>query len=234
MAIEMTSNAPEALPKKGFWPELTVKFIAIAVSFVAAVFFFGLITHEVIVEKDEVFDNRVFRFFDNNVSDGFVSVMRFFTFFGSSTFLIPAYLLLVLFYIYRKQRRRAINIMIIGVSSTALMFGLKEVFKRNRPDIPIVKTIKTFSFPSGHSLSAFIFCSVLIYLIWHSKLATATKWVLTVLLLLFAITIGISRIVLKVHFATDVIAGFCLGFAWVIPTFWLLRKIEKNKAIHQV
>ncbi|MER3470732.1 MAG: hypothetical protein C4330_05215 [Chitinophagaceae bacterium] len=47
------------------------------------------------------------------------------------------------------------------------------------------------------------------------------------LLLFFSISIGISRIVLRYHYASDVLAGFALGYAWVLFSLWLLNKILK-------
>jgi len=113
------------------------------------------------------------------------------------------------------------------------MFGLKELFHRQRPDLPLIKSIaSTYSFPSGHALSSFIFCSIVIDLIWESASGRVWKWLFSILLLLFSFTIGISRIVLKMHYATDVIAGFCLGIAWVIISFRVIKKINfKEEAL---
>jgi undecaprenyl-diphosphatase len=109
------------------------------------------------------------------------------------------------------------------------MFGLKELFHRKRPDLPLVRTLDNFSFPSGHALSSFIFCSVLVYLVWKGALKNTWKWILSALLILFSICIGISRIVLRYHYASDVIAGFCLAVAWVIFSLWLERKLTSRK-----
>jgi undecaprenyl-diphosphatase len=135
--------------------------------------------------------------------------------------------LTILFFSGRKTD--GINITIIAVTSSALMFGLKEFFHRKRPDLPLIRTLDNFSFPSGHALSSFIFCSVLVYLVWKGGLRKAWKWILSVLLILFSISIGISRIVLRYHYASDVIAGFCLALAWVIFSLWLEKKLTSRK-----
>src|SRR6476620_2754992 len=122
-----------------------------------------------------------------------------------------------------------INRAIIAITSSALMFVLKEFFHRKRPDLPLIRTLDNFSFPSGHALSSFIFCSVLVYLVWKGGLHRAWKWVLSALLMLFSICIGISRIVLRYHYASDVIAGFCLALAWVIFSLWLEKKLTSRK-----
>src|SRR5437868_5550172 len=82
-----------------------------------------------------------------------------------------------------------------------------EVVFRQRPDLPLIKNITTFSFPSGHTFSSLVFCSILIYIIRHSKWKMIYKWITSILLLLFALTIGLSRIILKAHYPTDVFAS---------------------------
>lgn len=211
--------------------EVSIKFLILAALFITAIFIFGVITHEVVYDKEEVFDQKVFTYLDANVGNGLVPVMEVLTFFGSSTFLIPAYLIIIIYFFWRRKKHLAINILVIGVTSTALMFAMKAFFRRSRPDLPLIRSIKTFSFPSGHTLSSFIFCSVLVYLVWKTHLSKTVKWLMSVFLIGLSLVIGLSRIILKVHFATDVIAGFLLGFAWVLFSFWILRKIEKSRVV---
>jgi undecaprenyl-diphosphatase len=44
--------------------------------------------------------------------------------------------------------------------------------------------------------------------------------------MLLILTIGFTRIYLRVHYATDVIAGYCVGFLWLVFAVWLLNKME--------
>jgi len=214
--------------------EVSLNVLIVSVLFVIALFVFGFLAHEVVSENEASFDHNAFAFFKEHTSKNFVGIMRFFTFFGSSYFFIPAYLLLLAFLFIKRKRTEAINIAVIAITSTLLMFGLKEFFHRRRPDLPLFKALTNFSFPSGHALSSFIFCSVLIYITWRGNLSTAWKWALSILLVLFSITIGISRIVLRYHFASDVLAGFCLGFAWVILSLWLERKLTPKQVEEQL
>jgi len=211
---------------------ISLEFVVVACLFIGALFFFALIAHEVVYGNEDVFDKKVFAFLSSYSSEGFLQTMKFFTFFGSIQFLFPAYILLVLYFFIKKKFRYCIDISIISISSTGLMFGLKELFHRQRPDLPLIKSIATtYSFPSGHALSSFIFCSILIDLVWEGTIGRVWKWLFSILLLLFSFTIGISRIVLKMHYATDVIAGFCLGIVWVIISFRVIKKINFKEVI---
>ena len=209
--------------------QISLKILAVAGLFLLSLFVFAYIADEAVLEHEDVFDNNVHAFFLAHSTPGFIQLMRDFTFLGSSYFLLPAYIVLILFFVIKKRYRYAIDISIIALSSFFLMQLLKQVFHRKRPDLPIIKGITSFSFPSGHSLSSFIFCSIVAYLVCNSAIRTIYKAMLTILLLLLAVTIGISRVVLNVHYATDVIAGFCLGVMWVILSFWIIRKINYRR-----
>jgi undecaprenyl-diphosphatase len=110
------------------------------------------------------------------------------------------------------------------------MFLLKNFFNRPRPDMPLLYEAKGLSFPSGHALMSVTFYGLLIYIVYHSKEKKPIKWILISLLVLLIIIIGFTRIYLRVHYTTDVLAGFAIGFLWLVFSLWLLRKLEqKNK-----
>jgi membrane-associated phospholipid phosphatase len=208
---------------------LSIKLVLISLLFIAALFIFGYVADEVVLEKEDIFDSRVFHFLAQFATPAFIKVAHAITFFGSTYFFFPAYTLLVLYFLFRRKPAYALDIALVGVSSTLMMTFLKKIFHRQRPDHPIFKALTNYSFPSGHALSSFIFCSVLIYIVWHGRLSKAWKWTLSILLFLFAISIGISRIILRYHYASDVLAGMCLGFAWAMFSLWLLRKFRHHK-----
>jgi undecaprenyl-diphosphatase len=74
-----------------------------------------------------------------------------------------------------------------------------------------------------------VFCCVVIWLVWKSHLGNAWKIAIAISLVLFSLCIGISRIVLRYHYASDVLAGFCLAFGWVLLYFLLQKWINRRK-----
>lgn len=213
--------------------KVSLKIIAVPLLFVAALFIFGFLAQEVVIENEDLFDTRVFNFFRSYTTPQVVQVMKYISFFGSPPFFLPAYAVLVCYFLWKRKRRYALDIGIVGVSSTLLMFGLKNVFHRQRPEFPLLDRLTNYSFPSGHALCSFIFCSVMIYIVWNAHFRPVVKWTLSILFFLFAISIGISRIVLRYHFASDVLAGFCLGFAWALFCMWLLKRIGGGQRAQQ-
>ena len=98
-----------------------------------------------------------------------------------------------------------------GVLNTAL----KQMFARVRPlGLDGLTLADGFSFPSGHSSGSLVAYGMLAYLALRLM---PFRWHLSALLLVMALafTVGSSRIFLRVHFATDVIAGFASGAAWL-------------------
>ena len=219
--------------KKKILEAISLEVLVVSVLFVVSVFAFAFLAKGVVEGREEKFDNSVFVFFNRFSTPHVINTMRIVSFFGSIQFLIPAYIIMIGYFIVRKKYRNAVDIAIIGITSSALMFALKAIFHRQRPNLPIIKGIYTYSFPSGHALSSFIFCSILVFIIQNGVWKKLYKWMLSILLLACSITIGISRIILRAHYPTDVIASFFLGIVWVIVSLWLLKKINRQYMIKQ-
>lgn len=220
---ESTKNASSVLTK------LPLKLVGVSCLFILALFLFGIITHEVIYEGGHDLDDYLVSFLSPFSNDRVIAIMKFFTFFGSGKFLIPAYLLLIGCLLIKREWTLGLHVVVIALTSTALSQGAKRFFQRPRPDLPKLESLKTYSYPSGHAFSTFILCSVLVYLVWRSRLPTALKWILAIALLTFSFMTGLSRVILNMHYPTDVLAGFCLGFIWVIACFFVLNRISSRQ-----
>jgi undecaprenyl-diphosphatase len=202
----------------------------VAGSFLVALLLFGFITDEMVLEHENHLDLQVFSWLRGFTSPAHTNIMLVITFFGSSYFLLPAYILLILYFLFlRNNRKLSIDVAAIGITSTIILFSLKKFFHRQRPPDPLVHTVNGFSFPSGHAFSSFTFFGLLIYIIWNSKMNSRLRWSLTLFFFLFACAIAFSRIYLHVHYASDVIAGFCLCIVWMVAALWLLKKFGRKE-----
>ena len=111
---------------------------------------------------------------------------------------------------------------------------LKELFHRARPDIVHLVKAGGYSFPSGHAMVAASFYGVIGYILWlNRRNRSKPSWYIVVITLAFIIGIGISRIYLGVHFASDVIAGYAAGGVWAIACIVGLKEIRDYKSNHQ-
>jgi membrane-associated phospholipid phosphatase len=209
---------------------VSVRLIIVLALFVIALAGFSIIGDEAVLENETGFDKFAFHKLAAITSPTLTQIMTYITFFGSSYFLLPAYILVTAYYLLlKKNTKLSLEVSAIGLTSVGILFGIKSIFHRHRPLDPLIKNVNGFSFPSGHSFSAFTFFGLLIYIIWKTHLEKQAKVVATVFLFLFACAIALSRVYLHVHFATDAIAGFCLCIIWLTVSLWLLNKVVFTK-----
>lgn len=207
---------------------VSVKLLLLLSLFCLTLFVFWMIVGEIVHEHENNFDSSVFSWLANITNPGVTKIMLAFTFFGSSEFLLPFYIILTAFYLIKKNSKLSVNVAVTAISGTALLFFFKHIFQRKRPLDPLVHNLVGFSFPSGHSFSAFTFFGLLIYILWQQPLNIIWKWSLSAFCFLMASLIAISRVYLHAHYASDVLAGFCLSTMWLIISFWLLDIIDKK------
>ena len=155
------------------------------------------------------------------------NIMAFITFLGTHLFLIPANLILIFYFLLvKKQNWFSIRVITIAISSLVLMLLLKQLFQRKRPLSPLLKAAKGLSFPSGHAIMAVTFYGLLIYILQHSITIDWLKWLATILVFVLIVLIGFSRIYLRVHYASDVAAGFIIGLLWLLISLAVLKWLE--------
>ena len=100
----------------------------------------------------------------------------------------------------------------------------KNLIGRHRPADPLIQGVTNFSFPSGHAFMSVAFYGLLIAWIMTSIKSNWQRQAAITFLVLLILLIGFSRIYLRVHYLTDVIAGLCTGTIWLITCFWLMNK----------
>jgi membrane-associated phospholipid phosphatase len=207
---------------------LSVELIIILILFIAALTIFSLVAYRAFHLKNEEFDFFVFSKVGLLVTPLTTSFMRFITILGSHYFLIPANLLLVIYFLFiKKHRWYSIKVPVIAIGGLLLMLLLKQFFNRPRPLTPLLEPVSGLSFPSGHSLMSVTFYGLLILLAWENIANRFWKWLLVSLLIVLIILIGFSRIYLRLHYFSDVIAGFSAGIIWLTLSIWAIRKIER-------
>jgi len=151
-----------------------------------------------------------------------LAVARFFTALGEPTVLIGACVLCALWLWYAGRGRLGLTLLLIALIGRGLSEAQKYWIARVRPDIePHLVIVKTSSFPSGHATSSMIF-----YLALALALTARTRWnrIAAAGATLLSLLIGTSRVMLGVHWPSDVIGGWAFGMLWVLLT---LRPAER-------
>ena len=106
----------------------------------------------------------------------------------------------------------AVNLACVVVLNTVL----KVIVQRPRPAGFRLISESGYSFPSGHSMVAMAFFGLLIWMVWRYHRRDVMRVVWCVCFGLVIAMVGISRIYLGVHYASDVLAGFCVSLIWLI------------------
>ncbi|MFE4426341.1 phosphatase PAP2 family protein [Peribacillus butanolivorans] len=211
----------------------------LSIAFVISVIFligFSIMAFTISAYEFLNFDRAVISFIQGLETPFLTTIMKFFTFIGSSSSIIILSLL-VLFYLYKvlKHRLELVLFSAVVVGSPLLNLILKLFFQRARPDLHRLIEIGGYSFPSGHAMNAFTLYGILTFLLWRH---ISPMWGRTLLILfsvMMILTIGISRIYLGVHYPSDIIGGYLAGGCWLTISIWVFQKhkeSQKNKEIN--
>jgi membrane-associated phospholipid phosphatase len=116
----------------------------------------------------------------------------------------------------RKERASAVFIVVTAAVGALLNLGLKLIFARARPDLAsAIAVARWYSFPSGHAMDSFIAFGALGYVELRQPWPWVAKSAGLALALTTMVLIGVSRVYLGVHWASDIAAGWSAGTVWV-------------------
>ncbi|MFF2482766.1 phosphatase PAP2 family protein [Paenibacillus sp. NPDC058071] len=186
---------------------------------------FGHLAGELSENELIYFDESVIRVVQGTITPQLTAVMKGFTFFGSTFALCLFLLIAAVLMIWRKKRWEALMLAIAVGGGGLFNLLLKWIFQRERPNVNRLIEEAGYSFPSGHSMSSFIFYGMLgalFFIFFESKWP---KLFIALLSVIVVLTVGISRIYLGVHYPSDVIAGYAAGGVWLVISFMALRTI---------
>ncbi len=161
--------------------------------------------------------------------DSIARSLYFFTQLGSLFIVALVTLITSVYFLYKKFYAHIISLCsaVIGSALTALIG--KNYFLRIRPtDLSYYKEF-SYSFPSGHSTIAVSFYGLLFYFYIRSLSNFKAKTIWTIIALLFIFLLGFSRLYLCVHYLSDVLAGYILGFLWFLFAVSIVEWNYKNK-----
>lgn len=188
--------------------------------------FLFLISINILRQRSFWFDDDIFLFLRSFESKNVTHFFKFVTDFVS----IPAlFLFCILVYLIPGTRKQG-NLVIFNLGVVTLInLILKNIFVRSRPlGIALIKE-SGYSFPSGHSMTSLAYFGLFIYLIYCSNLSKKKKVFLITLLCFLIFLIGISRIYLGVHYASDVIGGFILSIVYLVIFTHILNLKQRKK-----
>lgn len=173
-----------------------------------------------------LFDLPVYQFIMSifPVSMSMTAIMKMITTLGSSIVIVAGLISVAVLI----RDKKYFKIFVLATLLSAVINNiLKLIIHRPRPSQTMLLAAETtYSFPSGHSMIAMVFYGLIIY---YVRKFVKKKWLsnlLTVILSLIILAVGVTRIYLGVHYATDVLAAYILGFAYLVVFIKILEKRE--------
>jgi undecaprenyl-diphosphatase len=123
-----------------------------------------------------------------------------------------------------RRRLRLAVFVVVAMAGAAVLSGVtKTAVHRARPVVKVpIEKVAGGSFPSGHALTSFVALGLLVILL-GPRLPVAWRALLTVAAALIVVAVGFSRLILGVHYLTDVLGGWLIGALWLTAIHALLR-----------
>jgi len=183
---------------------------------ISALLFYFWLAQSVQAGSTLAFDTHIRAAIHRHNSPALTWFMRYATHFGAPIILSAATIAAVIFFIWKGWYRAAVLLLVDMVGVPFFNAYLKTYNHRMRPSAffgVILPT--TYSFPSGHALSAFCFYGMVVGLLSariNDRRARFAIWLMGAIL---TATVGISRVYLGVHYPSDVIGGYAAALVWV-------------------
>lgn len=121
-------------------------------------------------------------------------------------------------------RYRLLAACIVALGTYGVNSGLKELFHRSRPDTEYARNmvLETFSFPSGHAASSVVIFGLIALIAWH-LLPQPYAAIVVAAIVILILLIGISRVYLGAHYASDVVIGWLVGAIGLAIIIWIVK-----------
>lgn len=166
-------------------------------------------------------DTALLQYIHNNINPIVVSIMKFISFVGSGYFLVPIITLIFIYTLIKKNYYISKILLASSLGCWIFNYVLKILFNRTRPlDFFLVEQ-GGLSYPSGHSMVSMSMYLSFAYLISRNEIFKDKKKIVYSFALIDVLLMGASRIYLGVHWPTDIIGGFIMGylfFRFVVAT----------------
>jgi undecaprenyl-diphosphatase len=154
-------------------------------------------------------DKTVLLFIHSHVPSSLLPFFTAITFTGSAKFLLPLTGLTTLGLFLARHRHEALLLALSQISAVLTVVIIKTVVARDRPELWQTSWYWGASFPSGHTLGVAAFATAVT--LSMVKIKPGAHGIVMALASLWIFSVGLSRLVLGVHWPTDVLAAACIG-----------------------
>ena len=151
---------------------------------------------------------------------------------GGATGMTVLAMLATLMLVMRRRWFAAGAVAVAAAGSSALVVAFKDLYDRARPPLAERLTGETNpSLPSGHALTSLVVIGVVVAVVYPALRRRAARVALVVTGTVAVAAIGISRLYLGVHWASDVLVGWLLGGTWLAVCLTVLMVATARTAV---
>lgn len=147
-------------------------------------------------------------------------VFAYVTELGSVRILIGISFLGMVYWLVRGDRIEAFRIVSIVIVTLVGTQVLKLLHRIDRPLIDASLDATTFSFPSGHASGALALYGLTAYVLYRKKQSKVVIFILLCLVL----AVSLSRVILNVHYFSDVLGGWLVALTMIALSEWIIRR----------
>ena len=214
---------------------LPLTLIVIAALYIAALLV-GLV--EELLEADELilFDEAINQRIGLIHTDGMITVFNWITDLGGSVALTAVALVTTGLLWAHRRRHMIAPLWLTILGSQITTYAGKYVLARQRPEFVSEIAAATPSFPSGHTTSAVAVYGFIAYIVARDLMTARQRFEMTYWTAVLICLIGFSRILLGMHYASDVASGFLVGAFWLLLGFALSehKHHQRQTADHSI
>ncbi|MGB3766291.1 MAG: phosphatase PAP2 family protein [Phormidesmis sp.] len=196
---------------------------------VITVYILAKLSDDVLAQESFAFDETILLHIHQLANPALDKLMVFITRIGDPHTVVPLTGIVFIFLLIKRQRLAATFFAIDAAGGVALSYFLKLAFSKPRPQLwnSAVNEV-TYSYPSGHALGSMVIYGFLSYI--FATLYPRYSAAIYAFAVLMIISIGFSRLYLGVHWPTDILGGYGIGFLWIMVCISLLRLRRQGDA----
>lgn len=158
------------------------------------------------------------------------AIMREFSSLGSTPVMTLFTVLATAYLVFVGRTGRAVAVSVAMISGSLAVTGLKLAFGRARPDPAFAALVQDgLSFPSGHaSMSAVFYLTVGVLVAQRHERLHVRAFLMAVAAFM-TVLVGVTRVMLGVHWASDVLAGWAFGAGWAALWFCIAAQLRDSR-----
>ena len=188
---------------------------------------FSIIMRSSLHDKIILFDYKIINLVNTLLNDKIVNVFKIITFFGD--FYIPCTILVCILLFFKNKwvfLLQGSGYLLAGI----ITYLAKLFVGRARPIEALIEIPKSFSFPSGHTLTSIVFYVLLCFILTYN-MSIKKRRILIIITFIFVLLIAASRVYLGVHYISDIIGGVLIGVPVLLMCLNIINKNFSNKLL---